>query len=176
MFQTAQEMLTRYLSVDKVQNGLKIRAITGCLLISRLMILQYCLTLGLNDTFTCDCWMLLQVCLGAFDEAVSDVFDDVFRTLVNAFHDQKLVISLPSLKRLLQDQLRLDQGQLSLFAFISPTSKLLVVLDEAQTVSDHGRECFVSRADSRDLRSIHGRREHRNKKKDPRTRDRKSVV
>ncbi|KAG0182232.1 hypothetical protein DFQ28_002144, partial [Apophysomyces sp. BC1034] len=51
------------------------------------------------------------------------------------------------------DQFRLVQGQIS-FASDSPTNKLLVVLDEAQTLSDHGRECFVSRADPRDLKSI----------------------
>ncbi|KAG0240818.1 hypothetical protein BG011_003616, partial [Mortierella polycephala] len=43
---------------------------------------------------------------------------------------------------------------LSSYASDSPPSKFLVVLDEAQTLSDHGRDCFVSHADSGDLRSI----------------------
>ncbi|KAI7826477.1 hypothetical protein BC939DRAFT_111067 [Gamsiella multidivaricata] len=147
-------MPTRYLSSDKVQNGLNIQAITGCLLISRLMVLQFCLSLGRHDTFTCERWMLLQVCPGAFDATVSDVFNDVFRDVLNTYHDQTPAIPLSSLKRLLQDRFRKVQGQISSFAADSPTSKLLVVFDEAQTLSDHGREYFVSRADSRDLRSI----------------------
>ena len=155
LFEVAQKMPRRYLSsFDKVQNGLNIQAITGCLLISRLMVLQYCLSLGCHDTFTCERWMLLQVCPGAFDATVPDVFDDVFRDVLNAYHDQTPTIPLPSLERLLQERFRKVQGRVSSFISDSLTNKLLVVLDEAQTLSDHGRECFVSRADSRDLRSI----------------------
>ncbi|KAK3838749.1 MAG: hypothetical protein JOS17DRAFT_813362 [Linnemannia elongata] len=146
-------MPTRYFSSDKVQNGLNVQTITGCL-ISRLMVLIYCLSLGRHDTFTCDRWMLLQVCPGAFNEAVSDVFDDVFRIVLNAYHDQTPAIPLPSLERLLQDRFRHVQNLISPFASDSLTKKLLGVLDEAQTLSDHGREYFVSSADSRDLRSI----------------------
>ncbi|KAG0010264.1 hypothetical protein BGZ81_002867 [Podila clonocystis] len=158
LFESAQKMPTRYFSSDLVQNGLNVQTITGCLLISRLMVLKYCLkyclSLDCNDMFTCDRWMLLQVCPGAFDETVSDVFDDVFRSVLNAYHDQTSAIPLPSLERLLQDRFRLVQDLISSFDSDSPTKKLLVVLDEAQTLSDHGRECFVSSADSRDLRSI----------------------
>ncbi|KAK3827173.1 MAG: hypothetical protein JOS17DRAFT_749111 [Linnemannia elongata] len=154
LFESAQEMPARYLSSDKVQNGLNIQAMTCCLLISRLMVLQHCLTLGRHDTFTCDRWMLLQVCPGAFDAAVPDVFDFVFRAILRAYHDQTPALPLPSLKILLQDRFRQAQGQISSFSSDSLTNKLLVVLDEAQTLSDHGRGCFVSRADSRDLRSI----------------------
>jgi hypothetical protein len=146
-----QEMLTRYLSADIVQNGPKIQAITGCLLILRLMILRYCLTLGFKDTSTCDRWMLRQVCPRAFDEAVSDVFDDIFRTLVNAFHDQTPMSCLRSLKRLIQDQFRLFQGHLCLFDLNSSTNKLRVVLEQTHTLSDYGMECFLSHADPRDL-------------------------
>ncbi|KAG0009092.1 hypothetical protein BGZ81_003644, partial [Podila clonocystis] len=63
-------------------------------------------------------------------------------------------ISFPNLKRLLQAQFHLVQGLLSSYASDSPPSKFLVVLDEAQTLSDHGKDCFVSHADSGDLRSI----------------------
>lgn len=154
LFESAQKMPTRYFLSDKVQNGLNIQAITGCLLISRLMVLQYCPSLGRHDTFTSDRWMLLQVCPGAFDAVIPDVFDIVFKTVLDAYHDQTLAIPLPSLERPLQDRFRLVQGQISMLASDSPTNKLLVVLDEAQTLSDHGQECFVSRADSRDLRSI----------------------
>ncbi|KAG0010957.1 hypothetical protein BGZ82_003210 [Podila clonocystis] len=154
LFESAQKMPTRYFSSDKVQNGLNVQTITGCLLISRLMVLKYCLGLGRPDMFTCDRWMLLQVCPGAFDEALLDVFDDVFRIVLNAYHDQTTAIPLPSLERLLQDRFRLVQDLISSFASDSLTKKLLVVLDEAQTLSDHGKECFVSSADSRELRSI----------------------
>jgi hypothetical protein len=154
LFESAQEMPARYLSSDKVQNGLNIQAITGCLLISRLMVLQHCLSLGRHDTFTCDRWMLLQVCPGAFDVAVPDVFDIAFRAILRAYHDQTPALSLPSLKILLWDRFRQVQSQISSFTSDSLTSKLLVVLDEAQTLSDHGKDYFVSSADSRDLRSI----------------------
>jgi len=47
-----------YFSSDKVQNGLNIQAITGCLLISRLMVLHYCLSLGCHETLpvTVECY------------------------------------------------------------------------------------------------------------------------
>ncbi|KAF9272749.1 hypothetical protein BGZ74_005085, partial [Mortierella antarctica] len=154
LFESAKDMPARYLSSDKVQNGLNVQAITACLLISRLMVLQYCLSLSRPDTFTCERWMLLQVCPGAFDAAVPDVFDAVFRDILNAYHDQSPVITLPSLKRLLQDRFRLVQGQISSFTSDSLTNKLLVVLDEAQTLSDHEKDCFMSSTDSGDLRSI----------------------
>ncbi|KAG0195127.1 hypothetical protein BGX28_002234, partial [Mortierella sp. GBA30] len=142
LFESAQEMPARYFSSDKVQNGLNIQAMTCCLLISRLMVLQHCLSLGRRDTFTCDRWMLLQVCPGAFDATVPDVFDTVFRAVLDAYHDQTPGIPLPSLELLLQDRFRQAQGQISSFSSDSLTNKLLVVLDEAQTLSDHGRDCF----------------------------------
>jgi hypothetical protein len=84
--------------------------------------------------------------------------------VISANHDRMAAIPLLSLRSLLQDQFRLVQGQLPLFDFNSPTNKLLVVLDEVQTLSDHGMECFLSRADPRDIISIHRGREHKNKK------------
>ncbi|KAG0044704.1 hypothetical protein BGZ83_010081 [Gryganskiella cystojenkinii] len=152
MFESAQEMPERYLSSDKVLNGLNIQAMTCCLLISRLMVLQHCLGLGRRGIFTCDRWMLFQVCPGAFDTAVPDVFDMVFRAILRVYHDQTPSLSI--LKILLQDRFRQAQDQISSFSYDSLINKLLVVLDEAQTLSDHGRDCFVSRADSRDLRSV----------------------
>ncbi|KAF9115632.1 hypothetical protein BGX30_006215 [Mortierella sp. GBA39] len=65
-----------------------------------------------------------------------------------------LLEPLPSLKILLQDRFRQVQSQISSFTSDSLTNKLLVVLDEAQTLSDHGKDHFVSSADSSDLRSI----------------------
>ncbi|KAF8931617.1 hypothetical protein BGZ47_011751 [Haplosporangium gracile] len=110
--------------------------------------------LGHHDTFTCDRWMLFQVCPGAFDAAVPDVFDIVFRAILRAFHDQTPPLPFPSLKALLQDRFRQVQGQMSSFSSDTLTNKLLVVLDEAQTLSDHGREFFVLRVDLRDPTSI----------------------
>ncbi|KAG0208429.1 hypothetical protein BGX31_002333, partial [Mortierella sp. GBA43] len=154
LFKSALYMPDRYFSSDKMQNGLNIRAITVCLLISRLMVLQHCLSLGCHDTFTCDRWMLLQVCPGAFDSSIPDVFDTVFRAILLAYHNQKSALPFPSLERLLHDRFRQIQSQISSFSSDSPTNKLIVVLDEAQALSNHGRGCFVSLADHRDLRSI----------------------
>ncbi|KAF9556060.1 hypothetical protein BGW38_009209 [Lunasporangiospora selenospora] len=114
MFESAQVMPDRYLSSDKVQNGLNIQAMTCCLLISRLMVLQHCLSLGRHDTFTCDRWMLFQVCPGAFDTAVPDVFDTVFRVILRSYHDQ--TPSLSTLKILLEDRFRQAQDQISSFS------------------------------------------------------------
>ncbi|KAG0364211.1 hypothetical protein BGX24_004729, partial [Mortierella sp. AD032] len=72
----------------------------------------------------------------------------------DAYPDQTPVIPLASLERLLRDRFRQVQGQISLITFESLTNKSLVVLDEAQTLSDHGRGCFVSHADPNDLRSL----------------------
>ncbi|KAI8344986.1 hypothetical protein B0O80DRAFT_492022 [Mortierella sp. GBAus27b] len=137
-----------------MQNGLNVQAITVCLLISRLMVLQHCLSLGRHDTFTCDRWMLLQVCPGAFDATVPDVFDIVFTAVLDTYHEQTPVIPLPSLERLLQERFRQVQGQISSFTPDPRTNKLLVVLDEAQTLSDHGRNFFVSHVDSEQPRSF----------------------
>ncbi|KAF9316612.1 hypothetical protein BGZ91_005521 [Linnemannia elongata] len=98
--------------------------------------------------------MLLLVCPGVFDAAVSDVFDTVFRTILYAYYDQTPALPLLSLTILLQDRFRQLQGLITSFISDSRTNQLLVVLDEAQILSDHGRECFVSRADPSDLRSI----------------------
>lgn len=102
LLETAQKIPTRYFSSNKVQNGHNIEAITGCLLISRIMVLQYCLGVGRRDTFTCDRWMLLQVCPGAFDPEIPDVFDAVFRAVLDAYHDHTPGIPLLSVERLLQ--------------------------------------------------------------------------
>ncbi|KAF9344976.1 hypothetical protein BGX34_005164, partial [Mortierella sp. NVP85] len=157
LFESTLKMPERYSSSDKAQNGLNVQAMIYCLLISRLMVLQHCLSLvlsfGCQDKFTCERWMLLQVCPGVFDLSVPDVFDRVFRAILRAYHDQKPALPLPSLEILLHDRFHRTHGQIS-FPSDSPTNKLLVVLDEAQTLSDHGKDCFVSRADSRDLRSI----------------------
>ncbi|KAF8920976.1 hypothetical protein BGZ58_004166, partial [Dissophora ornata] len=152
LFESAQKQPARYFSSDRVQNGLNIQAMTCCLLISRLLVLQYCLSLGRKDTFTCDRWMVLQVCPGAFDAAVLDLFDTIFRSVLRAY--KALAISLPSLEDLLHDQFRLVQGQLPSYTSDPLPSKFLVVLDEAQTLSDQGKDSFVSHADSGDLRSI----------------------
>ncbi|KAG9071666.1 hypothetical protein KI688_005879 [Linnemannia hyalina] len=154
LFESARKRLSQYFSSDKEQNGLDIMAITGCLLISRLTVLRYCLSFGRRDTFTCDRWMLLQVCPGAFDATVPDVFDVVFKATLDAYHYQTPCIPFASLERPLQDRFHQVQDQLSSFTFNSPTNKILVVLDEAQTLSNHGKECFVSHADPGDLRSI----------------------
>ncbi|KAG0180704.1 hypothetical protein DFQ28_002787, partial [Apophysomyces sp. BC1034] len=68
LFETALKWPERYGLANKAQNSLNVQEITNYLLISRLMVLQYCLSLGLHDTFTCERWMLLQVCPGAFDK------------------------------------------------------------------------------------------------------------
>ncbi|KAF9402540.1 hypothetical protein BGZ94_004878, partial [Podila epigama] len=154
LYMSAEKMPARYFSSDKVQNGLNIQAITGCLLISRLIVLQHCLSLGRHDTFTCERWMLLQVCPGAFDATVPDVFDLVFRAILDAYHRQMPVISLPNLERLLQDRFRQVQGQISSYTSDSLMDRLLIVLDEAQTLSDHGKDFFVSRSDTNDTRSL----------------------
>ncbi|KAF9135667.1 hypothetical protein BGX30_011485 [Mortierella sp. GBA39] len=154
LLESALDMATQYFSPDKVQNGLNIQSITGCLLISRLMVLRYCLSFGRRDTFTCDRWMLLQVCPGVFDATVPDVFNSVFNAILHAYHDQTPCIPFASLEHLLQERFHQVQDQLSSFISDSPTNKLLVVLDSAQALSDYGRDFFVSHADPSDLKSL----------------------
>lgn len=115
LFESAQKMPTRYFSSDKVQNGLNVQTITGRLLISRLMVLKYCLSLGRHDTFTCDRWMLLQVCSGAFDEPVSDVFDDVFRIILNAYVSAAAVEGIRT--ETLQEGVRNRHDRIRIFKF-----------------------------------------------------------
>ncbi|KAK3836309.1 MAG: hypothetical protein J3R72DRAFT_493789 [Linnemannia gamsii] len=85
--------------------------------------------------------------LRSFVEGNLSIFD------ADAYPDQTPVIPLASLERLLRDQFRQVQGQMSLITLESLTNKFLV-LDEAQTLSDHGRGYFVSHTDPNDLRSL----------------------
>lgn len=64
---------------------------------------------------------------------------------------KSLIVPLPGLELLLRDRFRLVQGHISSLISDSVTNKLFVMFDEAQTLSDRGRDCFVSRADPRDL-------------------------
>ncbi|KAF9426176.1 hypothetical protein BGZ76_002874, partial [Entomortierella beljakovae] len=154
LFESSRKLPLWYMSSDKVQNGLNIQAATCCLLISRLLVLQYCLSLGCQDTFTCERWMLLQVCPGAFGTSMPDVFDTVFGATLRAYHALVPALSLLSLEGILQDLFHLVKVKLSEYTSDSIANKFLVVLDEAQTLSDHMKDCFVSHADSRDMRSI----------------------
>ncbi|KAF9408340.1 hypothetical protein BGZ94_002347 [Podila epigama] len=154
LFYSAFKMPNEYLSSDRVRNGLKVQAMTACLLLARLLVLQHCLSLGRYDIFTSERWMLLQVCPGAFESTVPDVFDQIFRAVLDSYHKQEPAIPLLVLENIVQDKFRLVQELLSSYASDSRSSKFLVVLDEAQTLSEHGKDFFVSRSDSKDLRSI----------------------
>jgi hypothetical protein len=88
---------------------------------------QHCPSLGRHDTFTCERWMLLQVCPGAFDATVPGVFDLVFRAILDAYHDRTPVIPLPNLERLLQDRFRRVQGQISSYTSDSLMGRLLIL-------------------------------------------------
>ncbi|KAG0332645.1 hypothetical protein BG004_001163 [Podila humilis] len=154
LFKSAQGKAARYFSSDKTQNGHNVQAITACLLIARLMVLQYCLSLGRHDTFTCERWMLLQVLPGTFDDEIPDVFDAVFRNILDAYHGQSPINTPDSLNSSLQHRFRHVQDLISSSSSDPPTKTFLVVLDEAQTLSDHGRQHFVSSMDSRDPRSV----------------------
>ncbi|ORY98441.1 hypothetical protein BCR41DRAFT_390512 [Lobosporangium transversale] len=114
-----------YNNQDKAENGLNTQAITHCLLLSRLLIFQHCL--GLNKNLTCESLMLLQVCPSAFSKEVPDIFDKLFNTIAASFH--RGGVGRGNVCRVVQKAFEQVQSQLN------PSTKILIVVDEAQNFS-----------------------------------------
>ncbi|KAG0261534.1 hypothetical protein BG011_000940 [Mortierella polycephala] len=132
----ALNMYGRFVKSNKTQNGEDIQAIFTCLLLTRLLVLPYSLSLGCRDTFTSEHWVLFQICPGAFDGIVGDVINVVFTEIVDHYRLIDPAIPLHYLMGLLRN--RFQEVRLRLSSNLM-TNKFRVVLDEAQDLSDRHR-------------------------------------
>ncbi|KAF9376201.1 hypothetical protein CPB97_010991 [Podila verticillata] len=124
---------------------------TLLLFLSRLLIFNYCLEYpGCRQTFSSARWALLQVCPNMF----RDVFSELFSAL-----DIKLkahVLKESDLLPLVREVFESIQQKLLAFNYpnFSTNTKLRLVVDEAQILSDRGSTSFVSSSSQGDLRPM----------------------
>ncbi|KAF9348111.1 hypothetical protein BGX34_002668, partial [Mortierella sp. NVP85] len=132
-------------------NTLFAKDTTLLLFLSRLLILNYCLRVpGCRQTFSSASWTILQVCPTMFN----DVFSELFRALYAKLKRHAITESelLPIVRE------AFDSVQESLIACNYPNfsneSKLRLVVDEAQILSDKGGTSFRSSSAHADLRPM----------------------
>ncbi|KAF9374896.1 hypothetical protein BGX21_003999, partial [Mortierella sp. AD011] len=104
------------------------------------MILNYCLSVpGCQKTFSSVRWTILQVCPNLFE----DVFQELFTTLYDNFFNRAIPES--ELTAVVREELLSVRSRLVALNFpnFSSASKLRLVLDEAQILSD-GEDLFES--------------------------------
>lgn len=136
------------LDKDLETNNRQARTITYFLLLSRLIILQYCLTIpGSYQTFTSARWTILQTCSHVFN---SDVFNQLFLRLRNLLPVYPTPLTETDLEKAVQEELQVTRGSLiehgiqgGLPSF-TDRDTLLVVLDEAQILGEIASGRFKS--------------------------------
>ncbi|KAF9343110.1 hypothetical protein BGX34_007215, partial [Mortierella sp. NVP85] len=126
-------------------------SMTLLLFLSRLMILNYCLGVpGCCRTFSSARWTLLQVC--------PNTFKDVFVHLCMELCDLTTVRAVPvsDLASIVRKEFRLVRERLAAHNYpnFSSDSKLRVVVDEAQILSDKRPTSFTSSSTHGDLRPM----------------------
>ncbi|KAG0374250.1 hypothetical protein BGX24_010635 [Mortierella sp. AD032] len=136
------------LEQDREANNRRARIITYLLLLSRLKVLQYCLTIrGSCHTFTCARWTILQTCAHVFN---NDIFGKLLRKLLKPFPRCPTPLIETDLERATQKEFDVTRGLLvkhriqgGLPSF-TDKDKLLVVIDEAQILGETESKRFVS--------------------------------
>ncbi|KAI8356979.1 hypothetical protein B0O80DRAFT_446273 [Mortierella sp. GBAus27b] len=132
-------------------NTLFAKNTTLLLFLSRLLILNYCLRVpGCRQTFSSASWTTLQVCPTMFNDVFSELFRGLYAKLkTHAITESEL---LPIVRE------AFDSAQESLTAYKYPNfsseSKLRLVVDEAQILSDKGSTSFRSSSAHADLRPM----------------------
>ncbi|KAF9578526.1 hypothetical protein BGW38_005623, partial [Lunasporangiospora selenospora] len=114
---------------------------TLLLFLSRLMILNYCLSVpNCRQTFSSARWALLQVCPHMF----KDVFMHLSNKLCDLMKGRALLESI--LVSIVREEFELSRDKLSAHNYpnFSSDSKLRLVIDEAQILSDKNPSSFVS--------------------------------
>ncbi|KAG9071529.1 hypothetical protein KI688_005741 [Linnemannia hyalina] len=127
------------------------KSATLLLLLSRLMILSYCLKVsGCRQTFSSARWALLQVCPHMF----KDVFMHLFIKLRDLMKGRALLES--HLASIVRDEFELLQDKPAALDYpnFSSDSKLRLVIDEAQLLSDKSPTSFASSFTQGDPRPI----------------------
>ncbi|KAF9346582.1 hypothetical protein BGX26_001886 [Mortierella sp. AD094] len=123
------------------QNTAFARNMTLVLLLSRLLVLKYCLNVpGCRQTFSSASWAILQVCPHVFEDVFLDLFKLLFKRL-----NERLLFELV-LTTVIQDEFLLVHDLLTGHQCqnFPVGSKLRLVVDEAQVLSDKGSTKFRS--------------------------------
>ncbi|KAG0060064.1 hypothetical protein BGZ90_004177, partial [Linnemannia elongata] len=123
------------------QNTAFARNMTLLLFLSRLLVLKYCLRVpDCRQTFSSASWALLQVC--------PHMFQDVFSGLFSILYDklEGLTIFESALRPIVRQELLSVRESLAAHAYpnFASESKLRLVVDEAQVLSDKGSTKFQS--------------------------------
>ncbi|KAG9063268.1 hypothetical protein KI688_004872 [Linnemannia hyalina] len=119
---------------------------TLLLFLSRLLVLKYCLRISdCRQTFSSASWALLQVCLHMFQ----DVFSELLSILYNKL--EGLTIFESALRPIVRHELLSVRKSLAAHAYpnFSSESKLRLVVDKAQDLSDKGNSPADSDLSSR---------------------------
>ncbi|KAF9994042.1 hypothetical protein BGZ80_001265 [Entomortierella chlamydospora] len=132
-------------------NTLFAKNTTLLLFLSRLLILNYCLRVpDCRQTFTSASWTILQVCPTMFNNVFSELFRELYAKLkTHAITESEL---LP----IVRDEFQSAQESLVAFNYpnFSSESKLRLVVDDAQILSDKGSTTFRSSSAQADLRPM----------------------
>ncbi|KAF9345957.1 hypothetical protein BGX26_002558 [Mortierella sp. AD094] len=154
----------RYSTGNPEINNTNAEALTMCLLLSRLLILQHCLQFpSIEGTFTCERWTLLQVCPGIFGDLMVDIFKsdstvDIFQSLFEKLASRYHTHNIPreDLRTLVQDAFkRIKDLLFSRGQPVYTRNKFLIGLDEAQTLGNVFYDRFTSQQqNSRESRPL----------------------
>ncbi|KAG0083635.1 hypothetical protein BGZ93_001680, partial [Podila epicladia] len=123
------------------QNTAFARNMTLVLFLSRLLVLKYCLQVpDCRQTFSSASWAVLQVCPHMF----KDVFSELFSILYDRL--EGLTIFESALRPIVRDEFLSVQESLAAHGYpnFSRETKLRLVVDEAQILSDKGSTIFQS--------------------------------
>ncbi|KAG0279026.1 H(+)-transporting V1 sector ATPase subunit A [Linnemannia gamsii] len=138
------------------QNTAFARNMTLVLFLSRILVLKYCLQIpNCRQTFSSASWTVLLVCPYMFQ----DVFSELFSILYNRL--EGLTIFESALRPIVRDEFLSVQEILAAHAYpnFSSETRMRLVVDEAQILSDKGCELYQSsflEADPRPMLSSMG--------------------
>ncbi|KAG0314046.1 hypothetical protein BG000_005676, partial [Podila horticola] len=127
------------------------RNATLVLFLSRLLVLKYCLQVpNCRQTFSSASWTVLQVCPQMFQDVFSMLFRILFEKLHERAHSELVLIGV------VRDEFLSVRESLAARGYtnFSTNTKLRLVVDEAQILSDRGSTSFVSSSTQGDLRPM----------------------
>ncbi|KAI9240571.1 MAG: hypothetical protein BYD32DRAFT_458743 [Podila humilis] len=133
------------------QNTAFARNMTLILFLSRILVLKYCLQVpDCRRTFSSASWAIFQVCPHMFQ----DVFMELFRKLYDQLKERTISVSV--MESVGRDELLSVRENLVAHGYpnFSGGTKLRLVVDEAQILSDKGSELFRSSFTETDLRPM----------------------
>ncbi|KAG0267567.1 hypothetical protein DFQ27_008612 [Actinomortierella ambigua] len=145
---TLVDHIKPHLQQDRESNNRQARTITYLLLLSRLKILQHCLTISeSHQTFTSARWTILQTCPHVLN---NDVFNQLFQEFLPALSRHQTPPKEVELMEAVQKELQatkdllVEHGRLGGLPSFKDRDKLLVVHDEAQILGDSENGRFES--------------------------------